>query len=78
MTARELINDLVKLNPDTKVMIGIFQERGSDFAYDIRSICTDRLLSPYYGRDTDNVAFLIESLPIGTMELPDDDYDEEV
>ena len=87
MTVKELIEKLSKYDPNTEVMIGMYQKYGSDFAYEIAGIESSMMFSSNGFREDipqGDVIFLLEGSAEGTMADPEDedwedeeDYEEE-
>lgn len=80
MTVKNLIEMLQQYDGNTEVMIGKYQRYGSDFAYTIKGIEDDKILSGSFGDDREDVIFLLEGSQEGTMAEAEefDDLDEEI
>lgn len=69
MTVRDLINELENFDEDTKVVIGMRQSYGSDFAMNIDSV-DEHSVNAWYKDDFDAVV-LTEGEQIGTVDYED-------
>jgi hypothetical protein len=72
MTVGELKQRIEEYNDDTEVMIGVYQNYGSDFAYSVDEIEDEKMLRAFYGDDEKDVIFLLEGYQCGTMADADD------
>ena len=76
MTVGELRNWLRDFDPDMEVRIGMYQDRGSNFAYEIDDIEV-KGVSHFYDEDT-NCVCLIEGGQCGIIGETFDEEEEEV
>ena len=67
MTVKGLISWLQNYDEDTEVMIGMYQDYGSDFAYTIDEIEDSKGFRSFYGDDKEDVIFLLEGEQCGVI-----------
>ena len=70
MTVRELINWLEEFNEDAKVIIGMQQTYGTDFAMEIENVSEENV-NLFYGDSEDKFVVITEGSQIGSV-----DYEE--
>lgn len=73
MTVGELINALEDYEEDMEVCIGMYQNYGSNFTYDICDELEVNGINSFYGDDEDEVVMLIMGGQTGTIKYDDDD-----
>lgn len=70
MTVRELINWLEDFDEDAKVIIGMLQTYGTDFAMEIENVSEENV-NLFYGDSEDKFVVITEGSQIGSV-----DYEE--
>ena len=70
MTVRELINWLEDFDEDAKVIIGMQQTYGTDFAMEIENVSEENV-NLFYGDSEDKFVIITEGSQIGSV-----DYEE--
>lgn len=75
MTVRELIKALENFDDDMKVVIGMKQTYGTDFAMEIKYDIEEYGINSFYGNDY-NAVVITEGRQIGSVDYDSDDYDD--
>ena len=76
MKVRDLIEILESYDGDMKVIIGMVQDYGSNFAMDITYDVEERKVKSFYGKDFKAIV-ITEGDQIGVVNYDDDDDEEE-
>ena len=76
MTVRELIETLKMFDDDMKVVIGMQQRYGSDFAIAIRYDVKERTVRPFYGNNY-NAIVITEGNQCGYVRYDSEDEDDD-
>lgn len=76
MRVKDLIEILETYDPNTKVIIGMRQTYGTDFAMDIEYDIAERKIRAFYGNDYKAVV-ITEGSQCGAVAYNDDDDDDD-
>ena len=72
MTVRDLIDELKNFDKDMKVIIGMRQKYGSDFAMDVEFDIEEHNINAFFGKNYKAVV-ITEGSQCGTVDYYDDD-----
>ena len=76
ISVKELINELSQFDPDTKVVIGMVQKYGSDFAMEISNVSFEQI--EMWDYEDEPCVVITEGKQIGSVCYDDDDeFDDE-